>query len=216
MRGTVYTATLGTRPDTRGTKTSNASRSRANLKMVIAMVASTRRFSAARSAADTNYFITGTATHLIFCAGDFVAAGTARNTVSTQWCLIDMANKSMSWAARPATTGADFGAGYTDCFARDRATQLMVGARAMAALLSLRQADITNACSINRASPKGMLNTTPTLTTRTSLRARLTDEMGGMFAIAELRHRAATCATERLMNNTIDLINVKRYRQRWH
>src|SRR5689334_13432553 len=92
----------------------------------------------------------------------------------------------------------------------------MVGAGPVAALLSLRQTDITNACAINRASPKGMLNTTPTLTTRAGLRARLTDEMGRMFAIADLRHRAAACATDRSMNNTIDLINIKRDRQRRH
>lgn len=88
----------------------------------------------------------------------------------------------------------------------------MVGARTVAAFLSLGQTDIANACSIYCASPKGMLNTAPTLATRARLRARLTNNMGRVFTIAELCHRAATCATDGSMNDTTGLVNIKRYR----
>ena len=121
MRRTMYAATLRARPDTGGAEAPGAARSRARLKMNIAMVALARRLAAAGGTAGADYFVAGATAHLIFCAGDFVAAGAARDAASTQRCLIDMASKNMRWAARPATTGADFGAGDTHRLVRDSA-----------------------------------------------------------------------------------------------
>lgn len=143
-----------------------------------------------------------------------MTTGAARDTGSTQRRLIDVASQGVCWTTGPATTGAEFGAGHTHCLIRDRATKLMVRARAMAALLSLNQTDITNASPINRASPQWMLNAAPSLATGANLRARLADKMGAMFAVAKLCHCAATGATDRSMHKATYLVNVKRYGQR--
>lgn len=214
MRRAVYATTLGTRFDAARAESPDAARGRARLKMDVAMIALARRIGAARGAASTNHFIAGAAAHLIFSAGNLVTAGAMRDAIDTQRCLIDMAGKGMRRAARQTTFRADFGAGRTDGLIGNRAAQLMVRTRAMPTFFSLVQTDITHPGAIYSASPQRMLNAAPALATGANLRARLTDKMRLLFAIAELRHRAATSGAYRTVNDTAQRVNVKRYGQR--
>src|SRR5690348_10307950 len=116
--------------------------------MDVAMIALARRIGAARGTASTNHFIASAAAHLIFSAGNLVTAGAMCDAIDTQRRLIDMAGKSMSRAARPATFRADFGAGRTDGLIGNRAAQLMVRTRAMPTFFSLVQTDITHPSAI--------------------------------------------------------------------
>ena len=214
MRRAVYATTLGTRCNAARAESPAAARGRARLKMDVAMIALARRIGAARGAASTNHFITGAAAHLIFNAGNLVTAGAMRDAIDTQRRLIDMAGKRVSWTARPATFRADFGTGRTDGLLGDRAAQLMVRTRAMPTFLSLVQTDITHPGAIDSTSPQRMLNAAPALATGANLRARLTDKMRLLFAIAELRHRAATNGAYRTVNDTAQRVNVKGHGQR--
>ena len=214
MRRAVYATTLGTRCNATRAESPAAARGRARLKVDIAMVALARRIGAARGAARTNHFIAGEAAHLIFSAGNLMTAGAMRDAIDTQRRLIDMAGKGMSRAARPATFRTDFGAGRTDGLLRNRAAQLMVRTSPMPTFFSLVQTDITHPGAIDSTCSQRMLNAAPALAASADLRARLTDKMRVLFAIAELSHRAATSGAYWTMNDTAQRINIKRYWQR--
>src|SRR5579883_2356688 len=122
----------------------------------------------------------GAAAHLIFCACDLVAAGTARRAVDTERRLINVTGQRMGWATRAAAGDAERPVG-------DEAARLVIGTGTVPAVLSFGQTFITDPGAIYRACFEGMFSTAPTRATCTRLDACLADQMRCALTAAYLR-----------------------------
>lgn|SRR5579885_1516702 len=178
--------------------------------MNLAVIALAVRVCAAGGAGCAANLAAGAAAHLIFCACDLVAAGTARRAVDTERRLINVTGQRMGWATRAATGGADARAGDAERPVGDEAARLVIGTGTVPAVLSFGQTFITDPGAIYRACFEGMFSTAPTLATCTRLDACLADQMRCALTAAYLRHNAATCATGWRVCCATERINIER------